>query len=268
MNAFGNIFSQPLFMTDSELKNFIVSASEFGNLPKMEYDGRYNTWRKFYEEFYNPVNRLDSIAIVTISGPMMKSLLSYGMDIIASFLEDLFKDETCKVIILKISSGGGAADAMFLLLDTLSRKNKPIIAYVEDYCCSAAYGVASACDEIFVNRTTAYVGSIGVLSSIADIDKFYESFGLKIHNVYAEGSKDKNIEVRELFEGNNSLVKANLDIYLKDFINTISKNRSGKLKSDSNEWGTGKTYFAKEAIELGLIDGIMPLNDIISNIIV
>ena len=39
-------------------------------------------------------------------------------------------------------------------------------------------------------------------------------------------------------------------------MSSIERNREGKLSNGRDVWGTGKVYFAEEALTLGLIDEI------------
>jgi hypothetical protein len=96
---------------------------------------------------------------------------------------------------LEIDSGGGEATN----IETVARfiRNnikKPVVAWFNGTCASAAYYIASACDEIYASEPTDQVGSIGVLLSFMDFKPFYESQGVNVHEIYATQSELKNAD--------------------------------------------------------------------------
>ena len=125
----------------------------------------------------------------------------------SNILERCYANKNIKGVVLKIDSGGGSGDAMRLMADTISDRNKPVVAFIDDNACSAAYGIASGCDIVVANSNTAYVGSIGTYISIADYTEYLKKEGISIIEVYATASKDKNIEVREALKGNVAPVR-------------------------------------------------------------
>ena len=146
------------------------------------------------------------------------------------------------------------------------RDQKPIIAFVEDLCCSAAYWIASSCDSIGVSTELSVVGSIGTFTTIKNYQKKFEKEGINIVELYATASTQKNIEYREALQGNFEKLQKDLDFYNEHFINIVVKNRPGLR--ENQEWKTGKKFFANDALKSGLIDFIAPFNDFIENILI
>ena len=50
----------------------------------------------------------------------------------------------------------------------------------------------------------------------------------------------------------------------EDFISNVEKGRGDKLLKPRSEWGTGKTYFADEALSIGLIDAIDTFDNVVN----
>ena len=146
--------------------------------------------------------------------------------------------------------------AMRLMNETLAKKNKPVVGFIDDYACSAAAGIAFGCDYVVANSKMARVGSLGTYTTIADYSKKLEKEGIDVKEVYATDSKHKNGEVREALKGNLKPLQELTDKYNDYFMDTIESNRQGKLTESREVWGTGKVYFADEALKLGLIDKI------------
>ncbi len=200
-----------------------------------------------------------SVAIINIAGAITKYDQACGPDGMLSkskILEACYHNKNIKGIIIKIDSGGGEGSGMRAFCEALSQKNKPVVAFVDDMACSAAYGIASGCDYIVAGSSLTQIGSIGTYLTIADYEKYYENQGIKLIEIYATLSKDKNKPYYEAFKGNLEPLRAVCDKFNEDFLSTIEKNREGKLKSDRKTWGTGKVWFAEDALKIGLIDEI------------
>lgn len=166
--------------------------------------------------------------------------------------------------LINIDSGGGSGYAARNLGETISKLQKPVFAFIDDYGASAAYWIASAANHIAAGSNMARVGSIGTYLSIADYTEYFKNEGIKIIDVYAEKSKDKNLDYTKAIAGDLSLVQQLANQFNEFFLNHVKSSRSGKLTS--NDWNSGKMFFAPEAQALGLIDDVMPLDDYIQNI--
>lgn len=211
-----------------------------------------------------------SIAVVSISGAITKHDQECGPDGMqskAQIMRECFSLDNIKGMVLKIDSGGGEGTAMRLMSEAISDRNKPVVAFIDDFSCSAAYGIASGCDYIVANSEVAQVGSIGTYLTIADYEKYYEQKGIRLVEIYASLSKDKNKDYFEALNGNLEPLRKVADKFNEMFISSIEKNRDGKLTASREVWGTGKVYFAEEALKLGLIDEINSFSNTL-NIIV
>lgn len=210
------------------------------------------------------------IAVIPISGAITKHDQFCGPDgmvTIGNAIRSHFAADEAKGIILKIDSGGGEGMAMRHLAEVISERNKPVIAFIDDFACSAAYGIASACDYIVANSAFAEVGSIGTYMTVADYSKYWENEGIKLIDVYASASTDKNQEYLQAIKGNTDPLKKLADHFNEGFLSMIEKNRSGKLTAKRDTWGTGKVFFADEAIKLGLIDEINTFSNTLNSFV-
>ncbi len=208
-----------------------------------------------------------NIAVLSISGAITKHdqfCGPAGMVTISNILEECYANEDITGIVLKVESGGGEGMAMRLLNETISKRNKPIVAFIDDFACSAAYGIVSGCDFIVANSPMAEIGSIGTYISIADFSKQLEKEGINLITVYATESENKNEEVREALKGNMKPMQEVADKFNEYFLQTIATNRAEQLTQGRKVWGTGKVFFAEEALEIGLIDEINSFNNILN----
>ena len=121
-----------------------------------------------------------------------------GMSHISSLVRQLNSHEKVGAIVFDIDSPGGQVDGTQSLAGAIKASNKKTIAYINDgMACSAAYWIASACDEIYVSQKTDVVGSIGVYCSFADFKGYWEKEGLKIHEIYSRLSSEKNKDYKD-----------------------------------------------------------------------
>jgi signal peptide peptidase SppA len=209
----------------------------------------------------------DSIAIIDISGVIEKhdqNCGPAGMITKSRILQRCYSNDNIKGIVLNIDSGGGSGLGMRLLTETISKRNKPIVAFVSDMAASAAYGIASGADIIVANSDYARVGSIGTYMNIVSYVEKFKKEGINIIEVYASASKDKNKDYYDALKGDTKAVQKTADTYNEMFLTMIETNREGKLTADRSSWGTGKMYFAPEALELGLIDNIDSFSNILN----
>jgi protease IV len=218
--------------------------------------------------YYTDLSKLpdNSIAVLDIIGPVTKygDMCSYGSAEHASTIGRLANAPNVSSIILNIDSPGGQVDGTTMLADAVkaASSKKPVVAMIDDgMAASAAMWIASAADEIYVTKKTDQVGSIGVYCTLADWVGYAEKQGLKVREIYAPQSTEKNGTYRQAIAGNEEPMKQDLAVIADEFISTIKKNRAGKLTSD--KWNSGGMFYAKEAKQIGLIDGIKSFDQVI-----
>ena len=101
-----------------------------------------------------------STAIIPVHGTMLKygTMCSYGTTEIASVIDEAAQAKSISSILLDMDSGGGSVDAIAPLIDAIrsaQSKRKAVVAYC-DLCASAAYYVASYCNEIVAGYEKGY----------------------------------------------------------------------------------------------------------------
>lgn len=207
-----------------------------------------------------------TVAVIPVIGPIIKydgSCGEAGSLTRSEWFKMAEADENVVAIIGYIDSPGGQVDGTASFADTIKSLSKPTIAIIDDgMMASAAMWIGSAFDEIYATQPTDSAGSIGVYCTFLDVTGFYEKNGIKVHTVYAPQSTEKNIEVKEAFKGKYSLMEEDLSFIAQTFINVIKTNRGDRLTSDI--WNKGGMYYANEAIEIGLIDGIKGFEELVS----
>ena len=216
------------------------------------------------DEQFNPFDRWQSgsVAIIPLSGIMLKESYwwGYGVDDVARIISLAYQSEKIDSIILKANTPGGSTDSLYLIQEVLSEKIKPTYGYIDGMCASCGYVAMSYTDKIYAINKMVSVGGIGVYARLLVPNK--ENAYYKVVEVYPKESKDKNLEVREAIKGNTKLLEEELSklaIYIQD---TVKSNRPG-ISEDAM---TGKLYYGYEAEQLGMIDGVQKLSDVIAEL--
>lgn len=214
----------------------------------------------------------NSIALISMHGPVTyydQYCGPSGMATKSELLARCADNPNIKAVILELRSGGGegyASGKYVRSIQDFKNKGKPIVAFVEDYAFSAAYEIAAACDWIIANTNAAKTGSIGTFVTIADYKKFWKKEGIRLIEIYAKKSKDKNKDYYEALKGNTGLIQSDVNHWNEIFLQEIAENRGDALRAEEDVWGTGKTFFADKALEIGLIDEISSFDKVVESL--
>ena len=183
---------------------------------------------------------------------------------IAKAVTDASNDEAVKAIVLNIDSGGGNTVGITECFRAILavRGKKPIVAQVSGLCCSAAYWLAAACDEITATES-ATVGSLGVFMALDDVTAALEKLGVK--RTYVQGGVFKT-EIQGDAEPISDEAKAHLQEYVDDimsqFMADVAQGRGVSPATVAGEsYGQGRFFMAARALKRGMIDRVRALED-------
>jgi ClpP class serine protease len=160
-------------------------------------------------------------------------------------------------IVMNVSSGGGEAYGCFIAANNVRQMadaaGAKIYGYVDGMAASAAYAWLSIADEIY-SHPDAETGSIGVLVSLLDQSKYMEKEGLK--RVFITAGKEK-----VPFESDGSFkqefldnLQYKVDAMYENFVSHVAQHTG--MSVDAIKGTEAKTFMSKDALALGLIDGI------------
>ena len=178
-------------------------------------------------------------------------------------LQEYLNDPKCIGIVLDVDSGGGQVSGTAEFYDFLKSANKPIVTYTDGYLASAAYYLASATNKIVANPRADLIGSIGTMISFVDLTGYYEKQGAKVITEYATKSTAKNKGFRDLLAGNpETYIQTQLDPITDTFINDVKNARENVNEAVFD----GSTYSPEKALEMGLIDQLGQIEDVIQSL--
>ncbi|MES2508687.1 MAG: S49 family peptidase [Pseudomonadota bacterium] len=194
-------------------------------------------------------------AVVEIKGE-----IAAGADASAEFvnaaLRAAFEDEGAKAVVLLINSPGGSPVQAGMMNDEILRLKakykKPVYAVVEESCASAAYYIAVAADQIFVDKASI-VGSIGVLMDGFGFTGLMEKFGVERRLLTAGENKGFLDPFSPQTEKQRAFAQAMLAQIHQQFIAVVKAGRGKRLK-ETPETFSGLFWTGQQAIELGLAD--------------
>jgi len=177
----------------------------------------------------------------------------------APLIERAFAIRRLSAVVLIINSPGGSPVQSSLVAQRIRRladeKKVPVIAFVEDAAASGGYWLACAADEI-VADPASILGSIGVISAGFDLSGAIGRVGIarRLHTAGEEKSflDPFRPERPEDLDRLQDLL-AELHETFKDWVRT---RRAGKLKAEEAQLFTGRFWTGRQAVELGLADGL------------
>jgi protease-4 len=213
------------------------------------------------------------IGIVLLTGVLFRTASTgedgepMGADATVAQLETCYNDPKCKGVIIKVNCPGGMEDAAYLVTDAVRRRNKPVAAWLEfGQCQSGGMMIASGCDITVASSETDRAGGIGAYITYTDWSKAMEMNGIKATDVYAPQSKQKNLDVRQAAKGDYKLLTEYVAQRATYFQTLVYVNRMGRWNEGPRLVDTfeGAELSAAEAVEVGLIDGIGPMESVIN----
>lgn len=188
-----------------------------------------------------------------------------SVDALSDAFRGALSNPDAKSILFSFDSGGGEAAGIGELAATIraGASVKPVAAYVENYCCSAAYYLASACGEI-TSAPNAAVGSIGVVIPLVDDSGYQEMTGVVDNAVFSDQSPDKwpdatTDQGKALYQ---SLVNASAAVFISD----VATYRGTTPEAVMADFGKGWVKIASEAKKVGMIDKIGDLASVIKKL--
>jgi len=177
----------------------------------------------------------------------------------AAAIERAFGLRHLAAVALVINSPGGAPAQTQLLYRRIRQladeRAVPVFAFAEDVVASGGYWLALAADEIYAEETTL-VGSIGVVSAGFGFAQLLGRFGIE-RRLHTAGA-DKSLLDPFLPEEPRDVARlAGLQRDLHDSFKAMVRARRGtKLKGEDATLMSGEVFAGRQALALGLIDGI------------
>jgi protease-4 len=167
-----------------------------------------------------------------------------------------FQQTQAQAVVLWINSPGGSPVQAGLIHDEIRRLkalyHKPVYAVVEDVCASAAYYIAVAADDIYVDKASL-VGSIGVLMNGFGVTELMHKLGVERRLLTAGENKAMLDPFSPQSEIHKQYLQSMLDQIHQQFIKVVRDGRGQRLRENEQTF-TGLVWTGEQAIHLGLAD--------------
>lgn len=210
---------------------------------------------------------VNGVAVIPISG-----VLRDGVDYMVKFggatsyqvLERDFRsalsNDAVKSIVFYCNSPGGSAIGCKRVADAVyaARGQKPVLAFVQGQCCSAAYYIASACDRIEATADSM-VGSIGTIMPHVEMSDFLDQIGYGVTVITNTDSPKKGHgnQYEKLTPEGRVTLQNFIDSFGKPFIADVARYRGITAESVVKNFGQGDSQRADTAIDIGMIDAVV-----------
>lgn len=200
---------------------------------------------------------LPHTAVIDIKGEIGAEGEASATNIIDS-LRAAFDDAGAQAVVLFIDSPGGSPVQAGVINDEIVRlkslHKKPVYAVVGDTCASAAYYIAAAADEIYVDKASI-VGSIGVLMDGFGFTGLMEKVGVERRLLTAGANKGFLDPFSPQTDTQRTHALEMLNEIHQQFIAVVKKGRGDRLK-ETPDMFSGLFWSGAQSITMGLADGL------------
>lgn len=178
-------------------------------------------------------------------------------------------DREIRALLLRIHSPGGTvtgSDQLYREILRFKREREvPVLAQLMGIATSGGYYVALAADEIHAEPTSV-TGSIGVIFSGLNVAGLMEKIGVEDQTLTTGDFKDSGSMLRRMRPEERAQLQSVLDDLYARFVEVVDEGRDGLDAEQVRELADGRIYSARQALELGLIDAIAPLDDTLGRV--
>jgi protease-4 len=207
-------------------------------------------------------------AMVAIKGEIASEGDASAENVMAA-MRSALEDAGSQALVLLINSPGGSPVQAGLINDEIHRlkklHNKPIYAVVEESCASAAYYIAAAADQIYVDKASI-VGSIGVLMDGFGFTGLMDRLGVERRLMTAGENKGFLDPFSPQTAAQRKYAQAMLDQIHQQFIAVVKAGRGERLK-ETPDMFSGLFWTGQQAVDMGLADALGSLDSVARDVV-
>lgn len=165
-------------------------------------------------------------------------------------------------MLYRVDSPGGQLNGSQVLANDIANSEKPIVGFGQNMVASAALWGFSQCAECYIESDITAIGSIGTMAVYKESSEAITKAGEKYVILRSAGAEDKNaLNGIEPFEGEyqqKALQQEQrvLDESRKVFLKQVQQKRTAMTQDPK-----GALYYGKDAVKMGLVDGIVAFAD-------
>ena len=212
-------------------------------------------WAAWQRDLSSTSKSTPHTAVVDVKGEIAAGAEASAEFVVAA-MKSAFEDPGSQAVVLLINSPGGSPVQAGMINDEITRlkakHNKPLYAVVEETCASAAYYIAAAADEIYVDKASI-VGSIGVLMDGFGFTGTMEKLGVERRLLTAGENKGFLDPFSPQSATQRGYAQQMLDQIHQQFIEAVKEGRGERLKA-TPETFSGLFWTGQQAVDMGLAD--------------
>lgn len=222
-------------------------------------------WREKFSQFVLQRQSMaidpNGIAHISIHGTLFNKeapyfVAGYGGTDYEEVLQDIaVASREAKGIFLTVDSGGGHACGNDKVAKAISQSPKPVFAYTDGMCCSAAYAIASGASYICASAD-ATVGSIGTILPLMDVSGLWQALGVKPDYIT---NKEGTLKTAGYPPSQNDDERAALQAETQSYFE-LFKSHVLAHRNIEKEDMRGQAFVGAEALRRGLVDDICDKN--------
>jgi protease IV len=195
------------------------------------------------------------IVVVNLTGTIQEGQASFmaggiSPQLVRNRLNQVAADRSIEGLILRIDSPGGSIAASQEIAQMIRDFEKPVVVSMADMAASGGYYISSYAQGIVAQPGTM-TGSIGVISTLMNLEGLYEMLGVEVEII--KSGEHKDMFSRELSEEERQIIQNISDEAYEQFINDVALGR-GLSVEQVRDLATGELYLGSQALELGLVD--------------
>lgn len=200
---------------------------------------------------------------IGIGSPLRPALTFESVN---STLERAFSRRGTPAVLLSVNSPGGSPVQSALIHNRVrqlaAEKEIKVIAFCEDVAASGGYWLATAADEIYAD-TSSIVGSIGVLYAGFGFTGTLNHLGIE-RRVHTAGDHKLMLDPFQPEREDDVARLKTMQNDIHDAFKTLVKTRRGvRLAGPEEEIFSGAFWSGRQALGLGLVDGLGSLHEIV-----
>lgn len=208
------------------------------------------------------VETAGQIAVVCIEGPLAQK--PGWFDDYASIQERFLyamSQPGIDAIVLNIDSPGGDVAGLFECAKTMrAAKTKPVYAYVDESCYSAAYALAMVADEVYLPPSGG-CGSIGVITCMVDVTGNNEEHGIRVEVITSGDQKADGHPDVPITDEAIARTQERVDELAQMFFSLVSESRG--LPAETIAGYEAGIFQGQSAVDAGLADGVMSWSEML-----
>lgn len=203
---------------------------------------------------------VNGVAVVPVEGALMDRAGWWwdGYDAIAARVEAAHADASVRAVMLDFDSPGGMVAGLFECMGALraarATSGKRMVAWVGSGAYSAAYSLASVCDEI-ATGVTAGTGSVGVIASLVSRAAQLTAEGVDVRVVSSGIEKTDGHPAVAISDGAEARLRARVGELAAMLFDEVRMGRAG-LTTDALTVLDGGVRYGRAAVAAGLSDRV------------